>query len=281
MSDQREWTHIPAPGKISVQRDSLRFPREMATILLDIIQDGVCILDRQMDLVYANLTMQYWYGNEGDSKCYARYHQLEQPCPNCPALKAFADGAPHTDLQIHESHGKVVGRQQLFCVPLFNAEGEAFMVMEYVRDVTDEKLAESSALLLEQQNILLKEHLERSAEENRQAQEEMTQRINYIVKAIKSSLAALLDERNYARIEAQIDRLINTVENRQSSLAAKLSDQERLVAKYIVEGYVSKEIADKLNLSKKTVDYHRTNIRKKMMLGPNDNLRQRLEEELY
>ena len=39
---------------------------------------------------------------------------------------------------------------------------------------------------------------------------------------------------------------------------------------------MSKEIADRMNLSKKTVDYHRSNIRKKLELGPKDDLRQAL-----
>ena len=39
---------------------------------------------------------------------------------------------------------------------------------------------------------------------------------------------------------------------------------------------MSKEIADRVNLSKKTVDYHRSNIRRKLELDQKDDLRQAL-----
>ncbi len=286
MNDHANWTHIPSPGKVIRYQDGSDLPHELVNILLDIIQDGLCIVDRKMELVYSNLAMQYWYGNHEkkasrENKCYVKYHGRKEPCENCPALKAFEQGTPQTGMQILEKNGKVTGRQRLFCVPLLDARGEVFLVVEYVRDITDEKLAESSVQLLEKQNALLQEHLWHSHEETRRAQDMMALKVNYIVNAIKQSLSSLLDEKNYLRIEKQIDRLLDTYENRQSSLASKLSDQEKTIAKYIMEGYVSKEIAEKLNVSKKTVDYHRTNIRKKMMLGPDDNLRQRLEEELY
>ena len=54
------------------------------------------------------------------------------------------------------------------------------------------------------------------------------------------------------------------------------SGQELAIARDIANGYVSKEIADHMGLSKKTVDYHRSNIRKKLELGPKDDLRQAL-----
>ena len=47
----------------------------------------------------------------------------------------------------------------------------------------------------------------------------------------------------------------------------------------IKEGYTSKEIADALFITKKTVDYHRSSIRKKLDLK-NGNLRVYLETHL-
>ena len=283
MSNEQFWTHIPSPEKFPTWEDTNKLSEELLFVLLDIIQDGLCIIDRQMNLVYSNVAMQHWYGEDDHTskKCYERYHGLEQPCANCPAIQAFSSGMPQTGTQILESKGKMTGRQRLYCVPLFNASKEPILMVEYVRDITNEKMAESTALLLEKQNAALQEHLQKSKEESLRLAEETTQHIHYIVDAIKKSMEAFLDERSYQKIESQIDRLLETFENRHSSLRTKLTEQEMAVAGYIVEGYVSKEIADMLGVSKKTVDFHRTNIRKKMMLGPNDNLRQRLKEELY
>ena len=52
-----------------------------------------------------------------------------------------------------------------------------------------------------------------------------------------------------------------------------------LVCAMIKEGYTSKEIADALFITKKTVDYHRSSIRKKLDLK-NGNLRVYLETHL-
>ncbi|MEO1260119.1 MAG: LuxR C-terminal-related transcriptional regulator [Bacteroidota bacterium] len=45
---------------------------------------------------------------------------------------------------------------------------------------------------------------------------------------------------------------------------SRLSEREKEIAKYIVHGYTSKEIANKLNISKLTVDTHRKHIQHKL-----------------
>ena len=44
----------------------------------------------------------------------------------------------------------------------------------------------------------------------------------------------------------------------------RLSEREKEILRFIVNGYTSKEIAEKLNLSKLTVDTHRKNIQHKL-----------------
>ena len=45
---------------------------------------------------------------------------------------------------------------------------------------------------------------------------------------------------------------------------SRLSEREKEIAKYIVHGYTSKEIASNLNISKLTVDTHRKHIQHKL-----------------
>lgn len=47
----------------------------------------------------------------------------------------------------------------------------------------------------------------------------------------------------------------------------RLSEREKEILKFIANGYTSKEIAEKLNLSKLTVDTHRKNIQNKLGLS--------------
>ena len=56
--------------------------------------------------------------------------------------------------------------------------------------------------------------------------------------------------------------------SKQSSPATweKLTKREREVLKLVAEGYKTREIADYLSLSKKTVEKHRTNMMRKLGL---------------
>lgn len=45
---------------------------------------------------------------------------------------------------------------------------------------------------------------------------------------------------------------------------AKLSEREKEILKLIVRGYTSREMANKLNISKLTIDTHRKNIQQKL-----------------
>jgi DNA-binding NarL/FixJ family response regulator len=47
---------------------------------------------------------------------------------------------------------------------------------------------------------------------------------------------------------------------------SQLTERERLVVRFVAEGYSSKKIAGLLNISPKTVETHRTNIRSKLNL---------------
>lgn len=60
-----------------------------------------------------------------------------------------------------------------------------------------------------------------------------------------------------------------TVEPEQSTTASweTLSERERQVLKLVAEGYKTREIADYLSLSKKTVEKHRTNMMRKLDLN--------------
>ena len=74
--------------------------------------------------------------------------------------------------------------------------------------------------------------------------------------------------------------LSDTFPDRQPPLPV-LSEKEKQVAKYIKAGYISKEIADKLNLTKKTVDYYRNQLRKKFGLDSKSSLKSYLNDNTH
>lgn len=56
----------------------------------------------------------------------------------------------------------------------------------------------------------------------------------------------------------------NAVKKGKSSVFSLLSKREREVLQLIAEGHMSRKIAEKLNISVKTVDIHRTNLKTKL-----------------
>jgi len=71
----------------------------------------------------------------------------------------------------------------------------------------------------------------------------------------------------------KLQRLIKEYESNKITKTdgEKLTYREEEVLKYINKGYTSVEIANKLKISKKTVDFYRSNIMRKFDLkGPND-----------
>jgi len=61
-----------------------------------------------------------------------------------------------------------------------------------------------------------------------------------------------------------IDGSLNSINGQKSTPMSMLTPREKEVLKLIAEGYLTKNIAQKLNISIKTVDNHRLKLRKKL-----------------
>jgi len=91
----------------------------------------------------------------------------------------------------------------------------------------------------------------------------------YAIKAIKSeAFDFLLKPVDIEELAATIERLTVKQQNPIKSIAklpalACLSEREKDVVEFLLKGHTSKEIADKLFISKATVDTHRRNILEK------------------
>ncbi|HNT35486.1 MAG TPA: hypothetical protein PKH07_10865, partial [bacterium] len=90
--------------KIQEQRlieDVLRKNEQFLESILDSIQDGITVLDKDMNVLRVNRTIQKWYPQEFPfvgKKCYSTYHGLSEPCSDCPALEAIRKGDIHMEV---------------------------------------------------------------------------------------------------------------------------------------------------------------------------------------
>jgi len=113
--------------------------------VFDAIQDGISVLDSDLRVVRVNNAIRLWYNHmlplEG-KKCYQAYHGRSEPCELCPTRRAFQTGKiAMEEVPLTRANG-VNGTLELFAFPIVNESGKTIGVVEYVRDITDRKLAE-------------------------------------------------------------------------------------------------------------------------------------------
>ena len=172
------------------------------------------------------------------------------------------------------------GWHRSYCVPILDSKGEVKLIVEYIRDVTRETKSNLLLGLLEDQTQLLQDILEESKKEAKRNEQDLINNMNKAIESLTRNLSDLLDNDTLTAVEKQLKMVIQGEKLEQPPIFAEFTERELEIACYIRDGYISKEIAKKLNISKKTVDYHRMNIRKKLGLDSNSSLKQFLIDNL-
>jgi hypothetical protein len=279
------WTNIPKPEKLPKERFQRDLTNDLLQSILSLIQDGVSIIDRELNVIYMNPSMNFWYPgalNRKADKCYKLYHNAKAPCDNCPVLRVFDSKRPETELALYEDiySAKIKGWQRIFCMPIFDDDNEVIIVVEYVRDITSLRKLELATQLMEKQSGVLFDILEQQEKERKSVEQTIVNNVELSMKPILDYLENVLEKENIDMVKRQLDHITQGISEKKSYMFEILSPKELQVAKMIKDNYLSKQIADKLMISKKTVDYHRANIRKKLNLGQGDNLQKFLEGNL-
>lgn len=254
-------------------------------------KDGISLLDPDLTIIAVNDTMSRWYEGRRDlegEKCYRIYHGRNRPCRECPVLGSLSSGCPVTREVPFEASTAKRGRQELTAFPITDGQGKTIAVLEHVRDATtlreerdalDDLARElgAQARRLEEQEVALRvlgTHLGRDRDE---ALKEVSLKIRALIMPLLRELKK--GEKDPFRmgklrmLEKHIDELDVPVISKLPLRDQPLTHRELQVALYIKEGYTSKEIADLICVSKRTVDYHRENLRHKFRLPDrNSNL---------
>lgn len=127
---------------ITVRRESEKALQSSERFLNDVIesiQDGICVLNRDMTIRRVNGIMRQWYHDclplEGKI-CHICFHGSHEPLSHCPAMRCFetgetgreiAPGLPNSPIQWIE----------IFSYPLRDVTtGEVTGVVEFMRDIT-------------------------------------------------------------------------------------------------------------------------------------------------
>ncbi len=108
--------------------------------IFDCFQDGISILDKDLNIVRVNHVMEKWHPYmiplEG-KKCYHVYHGRSEPCERCPSIRAIRKKTAQSDIVPFDVEGgKQIGWLELYSFPLKDDDGNVVGVIEHVRDIT-------------------------------------------------------------------------------------------------------------------------------------------------
>ena len=244
---------------------------------LDCIQDGVSILDTDLNLRYVNTSIKYWYSISGNcvgQKCHQVYHNQQEPCDNCPILNTLKDKAPHIGIVKYSSAGVDKGWQQLFSIPILDMDSNLVGILEYVRDISYQYQLEldlnqimEQYQSLEKRNLAISQLLTERKQEREQLEETISHNIEKFVKPSLNYLKTKSGAADVNLVEKLIEEIVYPITKKRFSILDKLTAKELQVTSLIKEGKTTTEIAQVLVVSPKTIDFHRANIRKKLGLN--------------
>jgi len=287
-----DWVFTPDVNKTIEVKDEEQFlsSNQLFKTILESIQDGVSVLDMSLKIKYINTSMKYWYtGDEAviSKKCYEIYHNRKSPCPACPTLRAIETVTPQMEKVQYSANGKSQGWQQLYAVPVVDAQQRVILVIEYIRDITFQKRIEYNLQELEhrfeameKQNEMLMQILAQREQYREELEATITSNVEKFIKPSLNYLKKSVREQDINMVSGLIDEIVYPITKKRPTAISTLSTRELQVCALVKEGDVSKEIATKLFITQKTVDYHRINIRKKLGIKHSASLRAYLETYL-
>ncbi|HAK47383.1 MAG TPA: hypothetical protein DCO79_15870 [Spirochaeta sp.] len=290
----KEWISLQDSEKTSPNSELYKEFGNFFTYLFNHNQDGICLLDPSLTIICVNNTMLSWYGHKTPfhgKKCYEIYHDRKIPCDNCPTIQTLKTKTSTTLDVPYETKYAQNGNQTLTTFPVFNDSNEVIAVIEHIRDLsTDEKekaaLTKLNSMLDKQSQELMEQNIALRVLGNQLSNDsdivinEISMKIDTLISPLvekmkeKASGGILYPE--LSRLEKHISELTVPFLSRLPLEKLQLSKRELQLAEYIREGYTSKEISGMLCISKKTVDFHRANLRKKLKVKDGENLQSHL-----
>ena len=124
-------SHTPVFPFIAFQDPILSARLEALKLLADGLPEHVVVLDRNLNVVYANEAA--WSSTSrpdpgvSPSKCYEAFVSRDNPCASCPARNVLESRETHTVSCSADADGPPCGIRE--ALPLMSAQGEVALVL--------------------------------------------------------------------------------------------------------------------------------------------------------
>ena len=285
LSFLKTWIHTRASPEPDGRHEMVREFEQFFTYIFNTSPDGISILDLDFTILGVNTTMERWYAHARPitgRKCHEVFHGRSAPCENCPTLTCLGTGRPQTGLVPYEAAEQVRGTQELSVFPLYDDGGKLFCLIEYVREISDlteeertiealKKRIQFQDTALHEQEVALEVLLRRSDRAERRVVADVLANITASVSPVISRLKERLSDSEHLPdvelLECMLSRITSPLIARLTAHNREFTPREREIASLVAEGRTSKDIAERLCLTIKAVDFHRMNLRRKLRMG--------------
>jgi PAS domain S-box-containing protein len=156
--------------------EELRARKTFLRNVFNAIQDGICVMDKDLRVLRVNQTIEHWYAEnmpfEG-KRCFETFHGKTVPCEACPSKRAISEKTLQRDMIAFKRPNGTKGWFEIYAFPMLDVKGEVYGVIEYVRDVTQRKITEDA---LVETHLNLKAKVEERTMELLETTEKLKQR---------------------------------------------------------------------------------------------------------
>ena len=144
--------------RVKERMDELSKEKEKQKTILNSISDAVVVLDKELNITWANQVAMKQYGALSGRKCHEIYKWLKEPCSGCVARKTYKNGVARSIEQKGISGDGNPFNFIISCSAVSDTDGKVVSVVEVFHDITERKLAEEKIKnSLHEKELLLKE----------------------------------------------------------------------------------------------------------------------------
>ncbi len=248
---------------------------------LDHLPLFICLIEGDYTITYTNAFCSDFFGEETGARCYTYFLQRQNPCPKCPLRPGFSERSGHI---LSLKGPKRSARAFKILNTVYTTPAGAPMLLSAGIDVSTEvetiteqkkrlrecrRASEKNRNAVERKTIALKEVLSQLEIEKQKMAEKVEVNVQKVLLPVIDKLiekSSSLDSRYLMMLKQNLKQLTSSVGKKISDTNYNLTPKEIELCGLIKGGFSIKEIATMQNLSERTVETHRLNIRRKLGL---------------